>query len=75
MYTVTRDLKPHGYDMVCTDGFIPMLDKDASGYMTHYVSTALKDLVATAEAFRYRSRSPLCTAAFISAAVPKVLLG
>lgn len=47
---VARDLKPHGYDMVCTDGFIPMLAKDASGYMTHYGSTALKDLVAKAEA-------------------------
>ena len=36
--------------MVCTDGFIPMLAKDASGYMTHYGSTALKDLVAKAKA-------------------------
>lgn len=42
---VARDLKPAGYDMVCTDGFIPMLAKDASGYMTHYGSMALKDLV------------------------------
>ena len=22
---VATDLKPHGYDMICTDGFIPML--------------------------------------------------
>lgn len=47
---VATDLKPHGYDMVCTDGFIPMLAKDASGYMTHYGSTSLKDLVAKAKA-------------------------
>ncbi len=43
---MATDLKPYGYDMVCTDGFIPMLAKDASGYMTHYGSMSLKDLVA-----------------------------
>lgn len=43
---VASDLKPYGYDMVCTDGFIPMLAKDNSGYMTHYGSMAIKDLVA-----------------------------
>ena len=32
---VATDLKPYGYDIVCTDGFIPMQAKDASGYMTH----------------------------------------
>lgn len=42
---VATDLKPYGYDMICTDGFIPMLAKDGSGYMTHYGSMALKDLV------------------------------
>lgn len=42
---VSTELLPSGYDMVCTDGFIPMLAKDASGYMTHYGSMALKDLV------------------------------
>ena len=47
---VARDLKPHGYDMVCTDGFIPMLSNDESGYMTHYGSTALSELVAKAKA-------------------------
>ena len=41
---VATDLKPYGYDMICTDGFIPMLAKDASGYMTHYGSMSLKDL-------------------------------
>ena len=43
---VATDLKPFGYDMICTDGFIPMLAKDGSGYMTHYGTMALKDLVA-----------------------------
>ena len=43
---VATDLKPYGYDMVCTDGFIPMLASDNTGYMTHYGSMALKDLVA-----------------------------
>lgn len=47
---VARDLKPSGYDMLCTDGFIPMLAKDNSGYMTHYGSMALKDLVAKCKA-------------------------
>ena len=45
---MASDLKPHGYDMVCTDGFMPMLAKDKSGYMTHYGSMPLKDLVAMA---------------------------
>lgn len=47
---VARELKPYGYDMVCTDGFIPMEAKDASGYMTHYGSMSLKDLVAKCKA-------------------------
>lgn len=42
---ISTDLKPYGYDMICTDGFIPMLSKDGSGYMSHYGSMALKDLV------------------------------
>lgn len=47
---VATELKPYGYDMVCTDGFIPMLAKDESGYMTHYGSVSLKDLVAKCKA-------------------------
>ncbi len=43
-------MKPYGYDMVCTDGFIPMLANDASGYMTHYGSMSLADLVAKCKA-------------------------
>jgi len=47
---VATDLKPYGYDMVCTDGFIPMLAKDESGYMTHYGSMELKTLVEKCKA-------------------------
>ena len=47
---VATELKPYGYNMVCTDGFIPMLANDESGYMTHYGSVALKDLVAKCKA-------------------------
>lgn len=47
---VATRLKPYGYDMLCTDGFIPMLANDASGYMTHYGSVPLKDLVAKCKA-------------------------
>ncbi len=47
---VATDLKPYGYDMVCTDGFIPMLAQDGTGYMTHYGSMPLKDLVEKCKA-------------------------
>lgn len=47
---VASELKPYGYDMVCTDGFIPMHTRDASGYLTHYGSVSLKDLVAKCKA-------------------------
>ena len=47
---VATDLKPYGYDMICTDGFIAMLSTDASGYMTQYGSISLKDLVAKCKA-------------------------
>ncbi len=43
---VATDLKPAGYDMICTDGFMPMLAQDESGYMTHYGSISLKELAA-----------------------------
>lgn len=46
---IAENLKPHGYDMVCTDGFIPMTARNGSLYMTHYGSVALKDLVAEAK--------------------------
>lgn len=41
---VARELKPAGYDMICTDGFISMDSKDVTGYMTHYGSMSLKEL-------------------------------
>ena len=47
---VATDLKPYGYDMVCTDGFIPMLANDESGYMTHYGSMSLRELVEKCKA-------------------------
>lgn len=47
---VATELKPYGYDMICTDGFIPMLAKDETGYMTHYGSMSLRDLVAKCKA-------------------------
>lgn len=47
---VATELKPYGYDMICTDGFIPMLTRDKSGYMTHYGSMSLKDLVEKCKA-------------------------
>lgn len=47
---VATDLAPYGYDMICTDGFIPMNARDESGYMTHYGNMSLRDLVAKCEA-------------------------
>lgn len=47
---VATEFKPYGYDMVCTDGFIPMLANDESGYMTHYGSMSLRDLVTKCKA-------------------------
>lgn len=43
---VSTELQPYGYDMICTDGFIPMLANDESGYMTHYGSVSLEELVS-----------------------------
>ena len=48
---VAENLKPYGYDMLCTDGFIPMLcEKNEYGYMDKYGSMYLKDLVAKCKA-------------------------
>ena len=41
--------KPYGYDMICTDGFLPQLSRDGSGYMSHYGSMPLKELVRRAK--------------------------
>ncbi len=46
---VAENLKPYGYDMICTDGFMSMytdINTDPSGYMTHYGEYSLKELVA-----------------------------
>lgn len=47
---VATELKPYGYDMICTDGFIPMIADDESGFMTRYGSMPLKTLVSKCEA-------------------------
>lgn len=47
---VATNLKPHGYTMICTDGFLAKNARDASGYMTHYGEKSLKELVAECKA-------------------------
>jgi len=47
---VAENLKPYGYDMVCTDGFISMHSDGSTPYMTNYGSISLKDLVAKCKA-------------------------
>ena len=48
---VAANLKPYGYDMLCTDGFIPMLcAENEHGYMDKYGSMYLKDIVAKCKA-------------------------
>ena len=48
---MATNLKPYGYDMLCTDGFIPMLcEKNEHGYMDKYGSMYLKDIVAKCKA-------------------------
>ncbi len=42
---LAKDLKPYGYDMVCTDGFITQNCKNGSPYMTHDGSMSIKELV------------------------------
>jgi hypothetical protein len=51
---VSTNLKPYGYEMVCTDGFMSMeynssddpTNPDLGGYMTRYGGVKLKDLVS-----------------------------
>lgn len=48
---VAENLKPYGYDMLCTDGFIPMLcERNEHGYMDKYGSMFLKDIIAKCKA-------------------------
>ena len=47
---VATNLKPYGYNMLCTDGFCSMLATDGSVYMTQYGSMKLKDIIAKCKA-------------------------
>lgn len=47
---MSKDFLPYGYDMLCTDGFIPMLCTGGSMYMTQYGSCPLTDLIAKCKA-------------------------
>lgn len=47
---VSKELLPYGYDMICTDGFLPRACKDGSPYVTHYGSMPLKELAAKCKA-------------------------
>ena len=42
---VATNLKPYGYEMICTDGFIPMLAENGAPYMPRYGSITLKELI------------------------------
>ena len=42
--------KPYGYDMICTDGFLPQQARDGGIYMSHYGSMPLKELIRRARA-------------------------
>lgn len=37
-------MKPYGYDMIITDGFLPQTSQDGTGYMTHFGSISLAEL-------------------------------
>ena len=43
---MSTKFKSHGYDMICTDGFLPQTARDGSVYMTHYGSMPLKTLIS-----------------------------
>ena len=47
---VATNLKPYGYEMICTDGFIPMLAENGAPYMTRYGSITLKELIKKCKA-------------------------
>ena len=51
---VATNLKPYGYDMICTDGFIPMIADDETGFMTRYGSMPLKTLADKCKAHGLR---------------------
>ncbi len=50
---VSANLLPYGYDMIVTDGFMSMWSdnsEESKGYMTHYGSMKLTDLIAKCKA-------------------------
>ena len=50
---VAENMKPYGFDMICTDGFIAMdgtTEPDQYGYMTRYGDMRLDELVAMCKA-------------------------
>ena len=46
---VAKELKPYGYDMICTDGFLPITCEDNQPYMTRLGQVPVKDLIAAAK--------------------------
>lgn len=46
---VAKELKPYGYDMICTDGFLPFNCDDGKPFMTRLGQVPLKDLIAAAK--------------------------
>ena len=46
---VARELFPYGYDMVCTDGFLPINCDGGQPYMTRLGQVPIKDLIAAAK--------------------------
>lgn len=46
---VAKELKPYGYDMICTDGFLPMNCEGGQPYMTRLGQVPIKDLIAAAK--------------------------
>lgn len=46
---VAKELKPYGYDMICTDGFLPINCDNGQPYMTRLGQVPIKDLIAAAK--------------------------
>lgn len=46
---VAKELLPYGYDMICTDGFLPINCDDGQPYMTRLGQVPIKDLIAAAK--------------------------
>lgn len=46
---VAKELKPYGYDMICTDGFLPITCEDGQPYMTRLGNVPIKDIIAAAK--------------------------